>query len=140
MDMTTTMKTYTELSKLKTFKERYDYLRLSGKVGDRTFGYERYLNQTLYVSNKWRQLRNDIIIRDEGNDLGVDGYSIKGSIYIHHINPLTKQQIEHNDPIIFDPENLISVSFNTHNAIHYGNEEILPQVYTPRTKDDTKLW
>lgn len=138
--MDTQMKTYTEMSKFKTYKDRYRYLRIGGKVGDRTFGYERYLNQVFYTSSKWRQLRNSIIIRDEGNDLGVDGYSIKGSIYIHHINPLTKQQIESNDPAMFDPENLICVSFDTHQAIHYGNEDLLPEVYISRSANDTKLW
>lgn len=134
------MKSYTELLEIENYIDRYNYLKLGGKVGYKTFGYERYLNQILYTSNKWRNIRNEIIIRDNGNDLGIEGYPIKGAVYIHHMNPLTKEQIENNDPIMFDPNNLICVSFITHQAIHYGNEDLLPTIYVPRSKDDTKLW
>lgn len=134
------MKTYSELSSIRSFSERFDYLKLSGSVGTDTFGWSRYLNQALYSSPKWRKLRRDIIIRDDGNDMGLDGYPIFGRIVVHHLNPITPEDIELARSVVFDPENLVCVSFDTHEAIHYGSDSLLPKDYVPRTPGDTKLW
>lgn len=134
------MKTYSELSSIRSFSERFDYLKLSGSVGEDTFGWSRYLNQELYSSPKWRKLRRDIIIRDDGNDMGLDGYPIFGRIVVHHLNPITPEDIELARSVVFDPENLVCVSFDTHEAIHYGSDSLLPKDYVPRTPGDTKLW
>ncbi len=132
---------YSELITLPTFEERYRYLRRSGIVGEETFGSHRYLNQTLYRSPEWRQVRNNVIIRDNGCDLGMEGYEIRDRVYIHHINPITMDDILDRSPVIFDMDNLICVSFNTHQAIHYGDESLLPIIsFTERTPGDTKLW
>ena len=113
------MKTYKELMRLSTFEERFEYLKLAGRVGIETFGYDRYLNQMFYGSDEWRSLRDEIIVRDNGCDLSVDGYTIHGKIYIHHMNPITKDDIlQHSDSLV-NPDYLICVSFATHNAIHY---------------------
>ena len=134
------MKTYTELSSIRSFSERFEYLKLSGRVGVDTFGWSRYLNQELYSSPKWRKLRREIIIRDDGNDMGLDGYPIFGRIVVHHLNPITPEDIELARSVVFDPENLVCVSFDTHEAIHYGSDTLLPKDYVPRTPGDTKLW
>lgn len=134
------IKTYSELSKLKTFKDRYKYLRLGGFVGTETFGFARYLNQKLYQSREWRRARDSVILRDNGCDLGVDGYDIFGTAYIHHINPITKDQILNRDSSLFDPENLITVSYTTHQAIHYGDESLIVTEVVERTPGDMKLW
>ena len=132
---------YSELITLPTFLERYRYLRTSGKVGKETFGSHRYLNQALYTSDEWKQIRNHVIIRDNGCDLGAEGFEIHGAIYIHHINPITEEDILKRSPLLFDLENLICVSFNTHQAIHYGDESMLPITYfNERRPGDTKLW
>ena len=137
----TKSKTYLELIELKTFKERYDYLKLKGKVGEDTFGYARWLNQVLYSSPEWKKVRNQIIVRDEGCDLGIKDRPIRTKVYIHHINPITKQQIIDRDPIVFDPNNLICVTFDTHNAIHYGDEKLLiPDKPNERRPGDTCPW
>ena len=134
-------KSYSELSKLKTLEERYEYLRTYSKIGEETFGGHRILNQKLYTSNPlWNSIRRKIIIRDNGFDLGIEGYSIVGKIIVHHINPLTKEQLLNFDPCIFDPENLISCSHNTHNAIHYGDKSLLPQDPIERKPNDTCPW
>ena len=134
-------KSYLELTKLPTFKERYDYLKLGGAVGKETFGYARWLNQTLYRSPEWKRLRNQIIARDEGCDLGIADRPIQTKIYIHHINPITQEQILARSPIIFDPNNLICVSFDTHQAIHYSDEKMLiPDKPTERRPNDTCPW
>lgn len=133
-------RTYSELIRIPTFKERYDYLRIGGKVGAETFGYDRYLNQILYTSNRWRRTRRNIIIRDNGCDLGIEGFDIYGSIYVHHINPITKKDVEMQRSWIFNPEYLICSSFDTHNAIHYGDESLLPQLPVERRKNDTCPW
>ena len=134
-------KSYSELSKLKTLEERYEYLRTYSKIGEETFGGHRILNQKLYTSNPlWNSIRRKIIIRDNGFDLGLEGYSIVGKIIVHHINPLTKEQLLNFDPCIFDPENLISCSHNTHNAIHYGDKSLLPQDPIERKPNDTCPW
>ena len=134
------MKTYNELIKLKTFNERFEYLKLSGLVGEETFGYSRYLNQMLYRSPDWRHLRNQIILRDNGCDLGLDGYEIGGKIIIHHINPITLKDIEERNPLIYDMNNLITVAFMTHQAIHYGDKNLLCCEVEERRPNDTCPW
>lgn len=134
-------KSYSELCKLKTLVERYEYLRTYSKIGEETFGGQRMLNQMLYQKNElWKSVRRKIIIRDNGFDLGLEGYSIVGRIIVHHINPLTKEQLLNFDPCIFDEENLISCSHNTHNAIHYGDKSLLPQDPIERHPFDTCPW
>lgn len=134
-------KCYSELVKLKTLEERFEYLRTYSKIGEETFGGQRILNQKLYTSNPlWNSIRRKIIIRDGGFDLGLEGYSIQGKIIVHHINPLTKEQLLNFDPCIFDPENLISCSHITHNAIHYGDKSLLPQDPIERRPNDTCPW
>lgn len=137
---TTNIKSYSELIKIPTFIERYRYLKLNGFVGDETFGYDRYLNQILYHSPEWKRFRRDIIIRDNGCDLACDGYEIIGKVLIHHIDPITVRDIELRDPKIFDPENVVSVTLNTHNAIHYGDESLLITEPLVRTPNDTCPW
>lgn len=132
--------TYSELSKLKTYKERFEYLQRAGRIGDETFGPDRYLNQKLYASKEWKAVRDKVIIRDKGCDMGCEGYEIYDHPKIHHINPITKEQILNHDPCLFDPENLVTVASLTHNAIHYGSYEILPTGPVERKPGDTKLW
>ena len=115
-----TIKTYTELSKFSTFKERYEYLKLTGHVAEETFGSNRYLNQMFYKSPEWLKIRDEVIVRDHGCDLGVEGYEIYGRILIHHINPITDRDIVERSSLLLDPEYLISVTHETHNFIHYG--------------------
>lgn len=134
------LRRYSELIRLNTFKERYEYLRIAGVVGETTFGFDRYLNQLLYTSSKWKQLRQKIIIRDNGCDLAMPGYDLHSRIYIHHLNPLTMEDVEEVSERIFDPENLICVSHRTHNAIHYGDEGLLPQEPVLRKPNDTCPW
>lgn len=134
------IRTYSELSKLKTFEDRFQYLRLDGIVGEETFGFDRYLNQILYQSDEWKRRRRDIIIRDNGCDLGCEGFEVHGRILIHHINPITVDDIVNRNPKVFDPENLILTSHNTHQAIHYGNEDLLIRAPIERSKNDTCPW
>ena len=136
----TNNKTYESLIKLKTFKERYEYLRLSGTVSNETFGNDRYLNQILYTTPEWRRTRNNIITRDNGKDMGLDGYEIYGKITIHHINPVTKEQLLNKDPIVYDPNNLITLSDKTHRMIHYGDLEGCEHDIVIRTANDTCPW
>lgn len=136
----TVLRTYRELSRLGTFRERFDYLSLRGNVGESTFGFDRWMNQDFYTSKEWRDIRHEIIARDDGCDLGFPGYEIHRDLYIHHLNPITVNQIRNGDPCILDPDNLITVSHNTHNAIHYGDENLLPQPPVERRPGDTKLW
>lgn len=133
-------KSYSELIRLPTFLERYRYLKISGRIGEDTFGFDRYLNQTLYRSAEWKRFRREIIVRDEGRDLGCDGYEIVGNILVHHINPITIEDVLNRDPKIFDPENVICVSHNTHNAIHYGGENLLITEPVIRKPNDTCPW
>lgn len=133
-------KTYLELSQLKTFEERFKYLQLNGAVGQDTFGFNRYLNQALYGSKEWRKVRNEVIIRDNGCDLGVYGYDICDRILIHHLNPITVDDVLNRNPEVFDLNNLICVSHRTHNAIHYGDESLLVTNVNERSKNDTCLW
>lgn len=134
------MRTYTELMRYLTFEERFNYLKLNGSVGAQTFGIDRYLNQQLYHSVEWRRVRDMVIVRDLGCDLADPNYPIGSQIIIHHMNPLTKSQIEHSDPIIFDPEYLITTCHDTHNAIHYGDEDLLPKAPVERRPYDTCPW
>jgi hypothetical protein len=134
------IRTYSELRRIPTFEERYQYLRLTGMVGETTFGFDRYLNQILYTSSRWRRTRDNIIIRDDGCDLGMRDYEINGIIYIHHMNPLTIEDVGFDRPIIYDPRFLICTSFNTHNAIHFGSESLLPQLPIERRPNDTCPW
>ena len=134
-------RSYHELVRLKTFEERYEYLRLSGMVGQSTFGSDRYLNQALYTSPEWKSFRNRIIIRDNGCDLGIEGRDVLGDrIIIHHINPLTVEDVENRSPVIFDPDNVVCVSHNTHQAIHYGDQSLLQKDPVERTPNDTCPW
>lgn len=134
------MKTYSELILLPTFEERFQYLKLGGTVGQITFGYERYLNQLLYSSVEWKQCRGKVIIRDLGCDLGCEGYELQGKILIHHINPITVDDILQRNPRVFELENLICTSHNTHNAIHYGDENLLLRAPIARTRNDMCPW
>lgn len=134
------IRTYTELSKITTFEDRFEYLRLDGSVGEETFGFDRYLNQVFYRSQKWKQVRDFVIIRDNGCDLGVDGFEIHGRILIHHMNPITIDDIQKESAFLLDPEYLICTVHNTHNAIHYGDASLLPQAPIERTINDTCPW
>lgn len=134
------MRTYTELITFPTFEERFNYLKLDGKIGEETFGFDRYLNQVLYRSSEWKTLRRDMILRDNGCDLGLNGHEIFGRVYIHHMNPITLKQIERRDPDILNPEFLICVSQRTHNAIHYGDENLLPKDPVIRRPNDMCPW
>ena len=134
------LRTYSELITLPTFKERFNYLRLDGRVGLETFGHDRYLNQILYNSPEWRNLRSRIVTRDCGRDLACEGYDIYGQVLVHHINPITVKDILDRNPMVFDPENLITTVHNTHNAIHYGDESLLTTEPIIRYKDDTCPW
>lgn len=133
-------RTYTELEKLGTFEERFRYLSLRGSVGSATFGFDRWMNQQFYASRQWKQLRFHVIARDNGCDLGIDGYEIFDRIYIHHINPMVIEDIVQGNEDILDPEFLISCTHQTHNAIHYGDERQLPRQLVERRPGDTKLW
>lgn len=139
--MNPTIRTYTELISFNTFEDRFNYLKLSGEVGASTFGYERYLNQKFYHSPEWRKIRREIIIRDSGNDMGLNDYSIVGKIYIHHLNPIRTQDIVCSTAILMNPEFLICVSYDTHQAIHYGDIDLLNNNFIiERTKNDTCPW
>lgn len=131
---------YHDLRQLATFKERFEYLKLSGRVGADTFGFDRYLNQQLYMSDRWKGVRREIIIRDNGCDLGSEGYEIAGKIIVHHMNPITVNDIAELRDSIFDPEFLICVSHRTHEAIHYGDANLLPKMPVDRRPGDTKFW
>lgn len=132
---------YRELIRIPTFRERYEYLRIGGVVGQATFGSDRYLNQILYTSPEWRRFRNDIIIRDDGCDMALQGMQIIGyMIIVHHINPLTVEDVENRNPVIFDPDNVVCVTERTHRAIHYGDASLLPEIPIIRTKNDTCPW
>jgi hypothetical protein len=133
-------RTYSELSRLTTFEERFRYLDLRGQVGDTTFGYDRWINQGFYRSREWRQIRHHVIARDLGCDLGIEGYEIYDRILVHHMNPMVVDDIVHGDAGIVDPEFLITTTHDTHNAIHYGDERLLPRPFAARAPGDTRLW
>ena len=134
------LRTYSELSRLQTFRERFEYLRLDGIVGAETFGFDRYINQVFYNSDEWKAVRKTVIIRDNGCDLGMDGYDIHGKIIVHHMNPFSIDDVLHRKEELLDPEFLISTVLNTHNAIHYGDESLLPSAPIVRTRNDTCPW
>lgn len=135
------IKTYSELMALPTFEERYRYLRLEGKVGADTFGHDRYLNQQMYQrSPKWKEARRKVILRDNGCDLGIEDREIHGKLFVHHMNPITIQDIEEESDFLYNPEYLICTSLNTHNAIHYGDESLLITVLPERSPNDTCPW
>ena len=134
------IKTYSELITLPTFEERFEYLKLGGKVGRETFGYDRYLNQMLYKLPEWLSVRDEVIVRDNGCDLGVLGREVYGRILVHHMNPITVEDILNRNPAIFDPEFLISTTKNTHDAIHYSDESLLVKDPIVRSKNDTCPW
>lgn len=133
-------RTYSELTKLHTFEDRYEYLRLGGTVGDITFGFDRYLNQIIYRSRRWLKARDIVIMRDEGCDLGIPDYQIGHRIFIHHMNPITADDIEMERSFIYEPEFLICVSENTHLAIHYSDKSLLPVLPIDRRPGDTCPW
>lgn len=135
------MKSYNELITIPTFEERFRYLKVYGVIGNQTFGYDRYLNQKLYnTSREWKRIRDKVILRDNGCDLGCEGFEIYGKIIIHHINPITVEDIVTCNPCVFDLNNLISTSHNTHNAIHYGDEKLLMVAPIERKQYDTCPW
>lgn len=133
-------RTYIELIKFPTFEERLTYLMLEGKVGDETFGFDRFINQRLYTSHEWQSFRRRVIVRDNGNDLASDGHEIFGKILIHHINPITLDDIVNRNACIFDLNNVVCTSLDTHNLIHYGYVHELPQPYAERSINDTSPW
>ena len=135
------IRTYSELSKLKTFRERYEYLKLDGIVGEETFGFDRYINQMFYKSEEWKRIRNYVITRDNGCDLGISDRKIVDSvILVHHMNPITKEDIINKNEILLDPEYLITAIKPTHDAIHYGEESLLDEDLVIRSKNDTCPW
>lgn len=134
------MRTYTQLIQLPTFEERFEYLKLDGTVGEDTFGFDRYLNQIFYRSTEWKRVRDEVIIRDNGCDLGIPGHEIYGRILIHHMNPIAVKDILDRADILLNPEYLISTVHRTHNAIHYGNINLLPKGPIVRTPNDTCPW
>lgn len=134
------LKTYSELTQLSTFRERFEYLKLDGTIGEDTFGFDRYLNQIFYKSKEWASVRREVIIRDNGCDLGMDGYEIRGKILIHHMNPIRQQDILRRSELLLNPEYLITTVLSTHNAIHYGDEKLLPIVPLERSRNDTCPW
>ena len=138
--MSTMIRTHSEMSRYSTLEERFRYLSLAGQVGEATFGFDRYLNQQFYRSREWKRLRNHVILRDNGCDLGVEGYDIHTRLIIHHMNPMTIKSFTHGDKTMMDPEFLVTTTHKTHNAIHFGDESLLPKPHTPRIPGDTRLW
>lgn len=134
------VKSYSELIKMNSFEERYEYLKIGGKVGEETFGFDRYLNQRFYKTPEWIAVRDEVIIRDNGCDLGIPGREIHGKILVHHMNPITKEDILQRSKFLLDPEYLICTYKNTHDAIHYGDEDLLMKDPIERTKNDTCPW
>ena len=134
------IRTYRECIQLSTFQERYRYLQIGGQVGKETFGFDRYLNQMLYRTQEWKRFRREMILRDNGCDLGCEGYEIYGNVLVHHINPITVEDVINQNPCIFDPNNVICTSRNTHNAIHYGDETLLITEPVVRKPNDTCPW
>ena len=136
----TQIRTYSELIQIPTFEERFEYLKLMGQVGNETFGFDRYLNQQFYRSKEWKDLRNHIFVRDNGCDLGVEGRDIYGRFLIHHMNPISIEDITDSTEYLLNPEFLITVTSNTHNAIHYGDKSLLTTEPVVRSKNDTCPW
>lgn len=138
--MTKMIRSYSELRRLVTIEDRFDYLKLNGVVGKQTWGWDRYFNQRFYCSAEWKRVRDIVIVRDNGCDLGVPGFEIRSKILIHHMNPIWIEDLKHHNPDILDPEFLITTCDRTHQAIHYGDKSLLPQVPISRKQGDTKLW
>lgn len=136
----TTIRTYSELIAIPTYEERFRYLKLDGLVGRETFGFDRYLNQAFYNSKEWETIRDFIIMRDNGCDLAIQDYEIKGRIYVHHMNPIMIKDIQTSSEFLLNPDYLICTAFNTHQAIHYGDESFLISAPIERTKNDTCPW
>lgn len=138
----TTMRTrrYSELRRLTSFEDRFEYLSIGGQVGVATFGFDRWINQNFYRSREWRQARDRVIIRDDSCDLGIPGYEIRSGLLVHHMNPVTAEAIANGDEWVLDPEFLITTTHRTHNAIHYGDASLLPRPVVDRQPGDTKLW
>lgn len=134
------VRTYAEMSAIKDFMGRFEYLKLGGAVGETTFGFDRHLNQSLYRSARWRRVRDEVLIRDDGLDMGMDGYPAGSRMVVHHMNPLTARDIEEENPVIFRVDLLVCVSFSTHNAIHYGDASLLPKPPVIRKPGDTCPW
>src|SRR5437868_12758265 len=134
------VRTYSKLRRIPTFEERFEYLDLRGQVGDTTFGSNRWFNQRFYTSRIWRQIRDVVILRDNGCDLGVPGHEIRGKIMIHHMNPVTMEDLMEGSRFALDPEYLITTTHRTHNAIHYGDASLLARPYVERSPGDTRLW
>lgn len=134
------IKTYSELIKMESFEERFRYLKLNGQVGMDTFGYDRVFNQRFYSSREWHNVRNQVIVRDNGCDLGVEGYELYGGIFIHHLNPIMLDDIRNATDILLNPEYLITTCHRTHNAIHYGDERLLLTAPIERRQNDTCPW
>ena len=134
------IRTYSELSTITSFKDRFRYLKLDGAVGEVTFGFDRYLNQLFYRSQRWRKIRDEVIVRDCGCDLGIEGYEIYKYAMIHHMNPITAKDIQDESDYLLNPEYLITTTQRTHNAIHYGDEDLLLTMPVERTQNDTCPW
>jgi hypothetical protein len=134
------IRTYSDLSQLQTFEERYRYLKLNGRLGEITFGFDRWVNQLFYKSQEWKSIRNYVITRDNGCDLGIPGYEIYSGLLVHHMNPMTAEDVKSGKEGILDPNFLVTTSLQTHNAIHYGNISLLPRGPITRKLGDTKLW
>ena len=134
------IRTYNELRYLDTFEERYEYLKVQGVLGAQTFGFDRWANQQFYRSHSWKTVRDQVIVRDNGCDLGVDGYEIHSGLLVHHMNPITLNDLKAGEDWIIDPNFLITTSLRTHNAIHYGDASLLPKAPVVRQRGDTSLW
>lgn len=134
------LRTYSELRRLATFEERFDYLSLQGEVGQATFGFDRWINQHFYRSRQWRQVRDLVMFRDEACDLGIPGHDIHHGLVVHHMNPMTPEDLEQGEAWVLDPEYLITTTQRTHNAIHYGDQSLIPKLPVERRAGDTRLW
>lgn len=133
-------RSYSELRRLETFEERFEYLALRGEVGQATFGFDRWMNQTFYRSAEWKAVRDAVIVRDDGCDLGVPGHGIFASALVHHMNPVTPEALRRGEEWVLDPEYLITTTHRTHNAIHYGDDSLLVKPPVERRPGDTRLW
>jgi hypothetical protein len=133
-------RTYSELRRFSTFDDRFDYLKLAGEVGKATFGFDRWINQKFYRSREWYQVRDHVVVRDNGCDLGILGYEIRSQLLVHHMNPITSEDLERGEEWVLDPEFLITTTHRTHNAIHYGDSSQLIKLPVERRPGDTKLW
>lgn len=134
------LRCYRELRRLGTFEDRFEYLKLGGSVGHSTFGFDRHVNQSFYHSAEWRNIRREVILRDNGCDLGIPGYEINGALLIHHMNPIDQEDLYQHEMDVLNPEYLITTTQNTHNAIHYGDVSLLPTPFVERAPGDTRLW